>query len=282
MELKGIPVRRFAHCIAVAGLLAACAGGEEATTPSSTFLVTTSVPTTSTSTTVPLTPTSTAATTTTTTLPGNYILRADGIGPVDFGTPADEALAFVPLLGPPDRTYDSYSDCYPSVELVQALEWDAWNLRLVFTDWGGTHETPVATSLHLSGWDVTGPGLKTADGLGWGSTVSDLRTVDPEATFWINDFGPYYGFDTPEGTLSGWLNWPYKDFSLALQNALNRHGANLELTGDWAEDGSTQEALFHFVEERGLEEVDMLWALGLPPDDVKVGEMFTGGGPYCD
>jgi hypothetical protein len=139
----------------------------------------------------------------------------------------------------------------------------------------------VATSLHFSDWETFGPGLATSDGLGWGSSVGDLEKVYPDVHYWINDYAPMWLAETPGGRLMGGFDWSFEDFSWALQTALNEHGANLEVNGNWF-DGPTETALFDFIEERGLEEEDMLSALGLPASDVRLGFMHTGTGPLCD
>jgi hypothetical protein len=210
------------------------------------------------------------------------VLRDDGISVADFGEPADEVIARVAdILGPPDLDEDEQvSDCYLSVYRVRFVMWEAAGLRLVFTDWGGTHREPVAAPLHLADWEVTGPGLRTESGLGWGSTVGELRAAHPDVMFGINEWAAMFFVPTPSDWFMGGFQWPMEEFLSALQRALNVHGAGLEITGEW--DGPTTGAVLDFMEGRGLEPSAVLGALGLPPDDVLLGWMHGGRGPLCD
>jgi len=216
-----------------------------------------------------------------TTLPN--VLRGDGVATVSFGTPAEQALpVLVDLLGAPqvDRT-EGAQDCYGSVAAVRFLTWDSLGLRLVFTDWDGEWVDPTAIPLQLADWEIIGPGVKTEEGIGWGSTVEELVTAFPQVLFGINEYAPVFFVELPSGWIMGGFDWPYDEFVRALQSALNENGAGLSVTGDW--DGPTNAALFDFIERRGLDGSEsVLSALGLPASEVRLGWIHAGAGPLCD
>lgn len=83
---------------------------------------------------------------------------------------------------------------------------------MVFTDWEGP--------LRLASCRVIGPGVATAAGIGWGSTVDELRAAHPVVMFGVNEWAPEFSAD---GTRGG-LDWP--DFVADRQVALNERGAS--------------------------------------------------------
>lgn len=288
-------MRRLTLLVAAMLVGTACGGGgagDDVTTSAPEAMPTSSATaTTSSATTTTRSPATTSTTTTTTTtiaqttttagfdLPA--VLRPDGVGPVDFGTEADEAMALLAeLLGPPsDVREEEAHDLYLSVELIRIVTWNEVGLRLVFTDWGGDFTQPKAIPLHLADWEVTGPGLTTTEGLGWGTTVSDLRGMYPEVRFGINEFAPVFAVETPAGPISGGFDWPYEDFARAVIASLNEHGAGLD-PDDL--DAAMGRPLLDFMESQGLEDArDVLTALDLPPGDVRTGWMYAGTGPQC-
>lgn len=210
-------------------------------------------------------------------------LDDDGLSIAHFGDPADGVIeAVTELLGSPSRdVVEARPACYLSVEEARFVEWEALGLRLVFTDWGGSYEQPVATPLHFTDWEIIGPGLVTDDGLGWGSTVGELRAARPDVLIGINEYAPAFLDPSTPGRLMGGFDWPYDDFLRSLQLALNEHGADLEITGTW--DGATEQALLDFLTQQGMHGApDVLTALGLPAPDVRLGWMHAGQGPLCD
>ncbi len=210
------------------------------------------------------------------------ILRFDGVAAVDFGTEADEAMAaFVDLLGSPTEVVEEgQHDCYLSMDRVRFVTWADIGLRVVFTDWGGTDEAPVASPLHLTDWEIVGPGVAMVDGLGWGTTVGELRAKYPGVRIGINEFAPMFIVDEPSGGIIGGFDWSYEEFAAAVVEALNERGAGLA-PDDL--DAATGQALLDFMEAEGLDDaVDVLTALGLPRDAIAIGFVHAGAGPLCD
>ncbi len=196
------------------------------------------------------------------------VLRPDGIGPVDFGTRAEDAMeALVGLFDPPTQYVESGEhECSAFETRLDHATWEELGLRVVFTDWEGP--------LHLASWHVIGPGIATAGGIGWGSVVDEVRAAYPAATFGINEWAPEFAADG----MRGGFNWP--GFVADLQVALNERGAGLDVTGEW--DGPTTAALLHLIEDQGLHGSEaVLGVLGLPPGDVSVSWMVAGQESSC-
>lgn len=209
------------------------------------------------------------------------ILRPDGIGPVDFGDPASEAMTtLTEILGPPDAIEElGASDFYMSVTQARLVTWDSHHLRLAFTDWNGDWSDPASVPLHLSDWEVFGPGLATAEGIGPGSAAGEILSTWPGVQFGINEFAPTVYVQTPWGAIRGSLAWPsYEAFDAALQAALAEQG----FPTDGRPGSGTGQALIDFMEARGLDAATgVLSALGLPPPEIPIGWMHAGTGPLC-
>jgi hypothetical protein len=193
--------------------------GSPTTTPSTTTTTTTTEASTTTTTTAPSTTTSS----TTTTIPPAdiLILGPENIDGIPFGTDGEEAVTSLEdVLGAPDSDtgwvppVDSqgvqvYGPC-PGTE-IRLLEWQ--NLTTVFTN-GETAWAAAGTrhfffySYVLSDFDSLG--LKTAEGIGLGSTVDDLRAAyGAEVDIVSDEFGDYYSVSVPApGALWGFLNGP--------------------------------------------------------------------------
>ncbi|MDJ0962285.1 MAG: hypothetical protein QNJ88_16680 [Acidimicrobiia bacterium] len=93
-------------------------------------------------------------------------LRADGLGPVDFGAPTDVAIVELAAeLGPPDRSTTRFFTFY---------SWDAYGLTVAFDDYKFHRNDGVE---HLVGWSLFGEAspLTTAGGVGLGSRLEDVR-----------------------------------------------------------------------------------------------------------
>ena len=197
-------------------------------------------------------PTTTSAPTATDQIP---TLRPDGIGPVDFGTPAHEGVAVLSgLLGPPDRATGidpdrecvegaPWKDCLSVVDKGRIVGWTTFGLEVAVTDLvvsNGASEADVP--LRVSAWRAVAPSsgqtLATATGLEPGATVADLRELHPGAEFAFNE-GLYDAFylgrlerQGRDHRIWGRLAFSdYGDYVKALQQALNRQGATLEVDG---------------------------------------------------
>ena len=258
-----------------------------------------------TSTTVTEAPTTTAtigATTTTapTTTGLTPTLRPDGIGPVDFGTPADEGIAVLTdLLGPPDRETDidptreclegaGWEDCLSVVDTGRIVGWTAFGLEVAVTDSvvsNGTTETQVP--LQVSAWRAVAPpqeqALATAAGLEPGVTVNALRDLHPEVEFAFNE-GLYDSFYL-DG-IGGHLAWAsYAEYVRALQQTLNRQGAAIEVDG--VVGPGTQTAWSEFCQAHSLDcgaasgwvgpvsEAERA-ALDFPPSTIRILDLHAG------
>lgn len=248
----------------------------------------------------PATPTATEA------LP---ILRADGLGPVAFGATAEQAtLALTDLLGPPDRdTVSTEPDCILAIEQARTLSWESLGLHAVLTDWPGELDLPP-TPLHLATWTVwarsTPPvALSTPDGIGIGSTASDVRSL-PSSSPIIPDVSRW-GFEivNATGSVQGDLDWsvnlPYyfidEQFAIELQHALNSSGADLKVDGivgpattSALVDFAARHRIAGFSIEPNFDSIqlttavlEVFWLLGLPPDDAPVAGMWAGDPSTC-
>ena len=107
-------------------------------------------------------------------------LRANGLGVVSFGEPAEDAMAtMASVLGPPDREVvvdpvaeqDPMPYGYAAERYFRLSGWDGPGLYLVFSDSNYYRDDGVP---HFVGWGVTRPGLETEVGIGVGSRVADL------------------------------------------------------------------------------------------------------------
>lgn len=290
-------------------VLAACGGeretSETSTEPGSPETATPAV------TSTPQRPTTTAASSTTTTsttapattqVPHQSILRPDGLGPVDFGTPADAAIGrLTDLLGPPDlsETVDpdqlecvegsEWRDCLAVVNQGSIITWNIWGLEVLVTDHGGWNgATPRIVPLHLGSWratrSTTGNSLTSADGLRPGLTVGELRTLFPDVEFGYGE-GIIAGYSivTLAGDYWGELDWDpaspdnsWPELVRAVQRSLNRHGATLTVDGEWGP--LSQQAWELFIRDHDLGPAPpTMWltqeigqALEMPPDDFAV------------
>ena len=189
----------------------------EASTTTSSSTTTASTTTTSTSTT-----TSSTTTSTTTALPP-IVLSGDGFGLVSFGEEANAAIeALTATLGAPDDdsgwipSFSGFGTC-PG-EQVRGLRWKT--LWVLMTD--GATEWRNDGTPHLFSYldsvfygDGQSLGLSTADGIGLGDSLSDLRTVygdRVQVTFDELVDGFLYTIEVPSpGNLGGGLTGDQDD-----------------------------------------------------------------------
>ena len=211
-----------ASALFVAVSIVAACGGDDSSASTSTFapLVTT-VPPPATTTTIAspvttaapattLAPTTTAVTSTTvgastTTATSvqaaaTLVLSDTGLGDAAFGADPDEVVSYVrSILGPPTRDsgwvdpLQTFGVC-PGNE-VRGVTWH--DLQLLFSD-----ESIVLNGRRhffnyvygpASGSTVLPDGMRTANGIGIGSSVADLRAAYPDAQVYPEEiFGPYF------------------------------------------------------------------------------------------
>lgn len=132
--------------------------------------------------------TTTVGTTSTISAEASLTLRGDGLGQLDFGEPTDSTFdVLVGLLGPPDPGEQYPYGDHP----LRFLYWDEVGLAVIFSDHpfyrddGAEHFAGWVHSPYigdLAGWDH-GPEslpLQTAEGIGIGSTLTDLQDAYPD------------------------------------------------------------------------------------------------------
>jgi len=310
--VAGVEVRMMHSCCAAAIaalMLVSCGGsdsslGDTSPAPVPTMSTPPDVPSTSVNDSRPPTTVADAAIPESTTAPAEQltILRPDGLGPVDFGTPADETIAaLTDILGPFDRdeTVDPVSiecvegsgwrDCLAVVESASILTWTKWGLNVLVTDHGGWDGAmPRSVPSHFGSWQATplstGDTLVSTDGLRPGMTIGDLRVIRPDVEFGYGEgiiSGVY--IETPNGGYWGELDWDsasavntWSELVRAVQVALNASGAELAVDGEWGP--RSQRAWEAFFEENNLGPAPgTMWltpdvgdALGVPPDNFTV------------
>ncbi len=305
MQSQRVPV------VAVALLLAAsCGDGGDSrpvadpTTPSSTS-----------TTSEPVVPDTTSAPPVVTTLeppPSDdvTVLRPDGLGPVDFGTPAEEAIAeLTDVLDAPDRVEPIGPRWRVRRRggLARVRSSTTHHRRRAAGRLGqlrprgrtGRHARDVwpqeQTPLQFGDWHATvAPGdarLVTDGGISPGMPVGELRTAAPGVEFTYNE-GLLDSYSVTFGASGGYwgrLDWDPATTDIewhdvaAIQAALNRQGEDLVVDGVW---GPTSKAAWlAFLSDHGIHRPALgadwpLWltpdigrALGLPPDDVSVASL---------
>ncbi len=296
--------------VAVALLLAASCGGDgdsslpvaDPTTPASTS--------TTTETTAPAT---TSAPTVTTVEPPAMemaVLRPDGLGPVDFGTLAEEAITeLTDLLGAPDRVERigpegecvegaSWLDCIRDLRVVESGQlavWDVYGLEVALVDTARDAWPQEQAPLQFGDWHTTiapsGSRLVTAEGVSPVMTVGELRTAVPWVEFTYNEglLDSYYIAVGAGGGYWGRLDWDptttdidWHDIA-AMQAALNGQGAELEEDGVWGP--ASKAAWLALLSDHGIKATaptaewpvwltpDIGRTLGLPPDDIIVASL---------
>ncbi len=214
--------------VVLAGVVVALLGdrdespaGSTTTSPTSTAQAPT---TTSTTTTVPptttsssTTSTSTSTTTTTTTTPSESVLtmRPDGLGDVLFGDDSEQAIAaLAAVLGPPADDTGWITDAETCIgSEVRFVTWGS--LRAFFSD--GPSDWAPAGVRHFASYDqspsIGSPllELRTAEGVGIGSPVGDVRAIYGDDAVITGDplFGDLFQVITPgAGFLWGILTGP--------------------------------------------------------------------------
>ncbi len=315
---------RWPSVLVLVSLVVSCGGDEnrpsatEPPGPTTVPTATAAIPTTTDTTVGTTAPSSTIGTTvvppsTTTTVSEvedglRFVLRPDGLGPIDFGTPGDQAIAtLTQILGPPDRD-DSvdpdrqecvegsgWRECVPVFDTARILTWTASGLDVLVTDLGypdGAYPRRVAT--YFGAWRAVRPSngaaLSTADGIGPGITVGALRAIHPEIEFGFGEgiLSAVY-VAAPNGDYWGGFEWndtaadhAFPALVRAVQRALNEHGAELAVDGEWGP--RTQQAWDQFLADHGFSPIPVMWiepeiaeALGLVPDELIVAELGATG-----
>jgi len=233
-------------------------------------------------------------------VPAIAVLRPDGLGPVDFGTPAEQTVAaLAELLGPPDAVDvvgpgddcvegSTWESCFRANDVRnegQILRWTTNGLAAALAD------------AEFTTWRAVVPGsgvaLATASGIGPGATVGQLRAAHPDLHWAFNE-GVWDGvfFDTssdcddcPRTGIGAGLSWNHQnnDYVRAIQTALNLQGADLQVDGVIGP--ATYEAWEQFCRAHNLtcnaERPDIPWnitpdqraALDFPPPNVTIATM---------
>jgi hypothetical protein len=227
MRTRGVTAA--ALIVGLASVVTGCSGGDDSdaatTTPApvTTAAPTTAAPTTAAPTTLapttssppttdaPAPPSTEPGSTSTSEPPGAaLVLREDGLGDALFGADADGVIDYITsVLGVPTDDsgwadpFANFGIC-PGTE-VRGVTWG--DLQLLFSD------QSVVASGHRHFFNyVYGPpvgatinpeGLRTADGLGIGTTVAELRRVHSGVQVYPEEiYGPYFVVDE---NLSGFL-----------------------------------------------------------------------------
>lgn len=299
MRGHGFPV------VAMALLLVAACGCDGGSSPSVTEPT---APRSTSVTTEPAPPPTTSAPTVDTTIDPTAtemaVLRSDGLGPIDFGTPAGDAIAgLTEVLGAPDRVEpiepggecvegSGWLDCVGErvVESGRLAVWDRYGLEVALVDTARYDWSREQMPLQFSDWHATVPpgdaSLVTDEGLYPGMTVGELRAVVPWVEFGYGEgvLGGFYVSFGVRGGYGGGLDWDPETAEVdwydvaAMQAALNEQGAELEVDGVWGP--ASKEAWIAFLSDHGLDSPALaaewpLWltpeigrTLGLPPDDI--------------
>jgi hypothetical protein len=116
------------------------------------------------------------------------VLRADGLGDLDFGDPTDMVMeALTDVLGPPTPGEEYPYGDHP----LRFVYWDSIALAVILSDYPFYRDDGIE---HLAGWvhgpyvaDVAGwdhgpqslP-MQTAEGVGIDSTLTDLQSAYPD------------------------------------------------------------------------------------------------------
>ncbi len=237
------------------------------------------------------------------------VLRADGLGAVSFGDPAEEVAAVLTAtIGPPDSDRVSTEpDCAPAIEQARMVSWESLGLTVRFTDWPGGFDLPPAP-LHFATW-IHSPAptptaaLATSDGIRIGSTASEVRSLPNSSPFIPNVTQWGFAISGGTGAVKGQFGWPVnvpsysvdEQFAMELQQALDDHGAGLTVDGVFGP--ATTDALVEFAAQQGIsgfsiepnydsieltpEVLEVFWLLDLPPDDTPVTSMWAGDSDTC-
>jgi peptidoglycan hydrolase-like protein with peptidoglycan-binding domain len=306
VEVDFMRRQRIAAVIVTMSLVG-CAGNPtsaptDSTPPATTTHEPSAPPGSPTTSTVPIT-------TTTTVSPSadHALLRPDGLGPVDFGTPVDEALAMLTAkLGEPDRDSTlgpggecvegaDWLDCVRDLRVIEQgrlVTWDDRGLQIVFVDSAGTAPQQSLVPLQFGDWLTTPaigePALTTAEGLYPGMSMGELQNVEPDLEFGYGEgvLTAFFVGSAEVGGYWGTLDWDpatagndISEMVRAVQAALNATGADLAVDGEWGP--RSQAAWADFLSLHGIEAfTTQLWltsqigdALGLPPDDSTVASL---------
>jgi len=133
------------------------------------------------------TSTTLVTTTTTASVESLIVLRADGLGALEFGEPIASVMeALESLIGPPVPGEEDPYEGHP----LRYVYWENVGLAVIFSDYEFYRDDGVE---HLAGWihsryvsdlagwdhDPTSLPLQTAEGVGIGATLSDLQSAYP-------------------------------------------------------------------------------------------------------
>jgi peptidoglycan hydrolase-like protein with peptidoglycan-binding domain len=231
------------------------------------------------------------------------VLRPDGLGPVDFGVPAEETVEqLTGLLGSPTGDVSIgpdgecvegavWLDCVKGLRVIEQgrlLTWAEFGLEVALVDSDPTGTDAGRVPLQLGDWHATATSgsarLQTAEGIFPGITIGELKLLAPGLEFGYGEglLDGVFVIAPTGGGYWGRLDWdpdttPVENVDIrAVQAALTAHGATLDVDGVWGPD--TETAWLEFLADHGIEPATpQLWltpevgdALGLPPDDITV------------
>ena len=157
--------------------------------------------------------TSSTSSTTTTSVPkaAKLVVAADGLGDALFGAEPEQVISYVTaVIGPPsdDSGWIDASTDFPACpgNELRIVRWD--DLRLLFSD-----ESPYGTARRHYFSYVVGPtdgtesqpfGVRTAERIGVGNTVGELRFTYPATELWVDPVrGPSFLVNGVPGGVEG-------------------------------------------------------------------------------
>jgi hypothetical protein len=153
-----------------------------------------------------------------------FTVRSDGLGPLDFGTPEEETVAYlIGVLGPPDSDRSSTPRPTPDLPLPcyeRVLTWTRAGIEVEISQDGG--RAPAGRSYAcsqppgLAGWRVEatsgGPHLRTPDGIAVGDAAAEVCNTYGQtcAAEWVSVyFAPdYFPWDHSRPRMGFWFDKP--------------------------------------------------------------------------
>jgi len=168
------------------------------------------------------------------------VLRADGLGAVEFGEPTASVIeALESLMGPPVPGEEEPYEGHP----LRYVYWENVGLAVIFSDYEFYRDDGVE---HLAGWihsrsvsdlagwdhDPTSLSLQTAERVGIGSTLSDLQSAYPGQVVLEADCDPggeptaaYVRFTDPDDGGSNPIRFGFESLPIGPNSRISYIGA---------------------------------------------------------